>query len=53
MADKPKESVLRNYEYGDRIGTYVGELKDNKLAGKYDSNVAEAASSGTWSVTRS
>ena len=31
----------------------TGELKDNKLAGKYDSNVAEAASSGTWSVTRS
>lgn len=30
----------------------TGELKGNKLEGKYDSNVAEAASSGTWSVTR-
>jgi len=30
----------------------TGELKGDKLAGKYDSNVAEAASSGTWSLTR-
>lgn len=30
----------------------TGELKGNKLEGKYDSNVAEAASSGTWSLTR-